>query len=143
MIKVEPSFLFKGNCSQAMELYQKAFNAEIVVKMLFSDADPKDLQYKDEEKDFIYHCQLKIGEQIILLADDSNGVLKNESEASAMLSLCMTFDSAKDVNAAYEIISQGATIITPMASTTYCSCYVLLVVKFGMRWELMTDQTER
>lgn len=143
MIKIEPSFLFKGQCNHAIELYQKTFGAEVVVKMLFSDADPKDFQCKDEEKDFIYHCQLKIGEQIILLADDSNGVLKKETEASAMMSLCMTFESADDVNAAYKVISEGATILTPMGSTTYCSCYVLLIDKFGMRWELMTDQTER
>ena len=114
MIKIEPSFLFKGQCNQAIELYQKTFGAEVVVKMLFSDADPKDFQCKDEEKDFIFHCQLKIGEQIILLADDSNGVLKKETEASAMMSLCMTFESADDVNAAYKVISEGATILTPM-----------------------------
>jgi len=42
-----------------------------------------------------------------------------------------------------EIYIDGATIIYPMQSTTYSSCFVSLVDKFGMRWELMTEQTEK
>ena len=144
MITVAPSLIFKrGQCNQAIEFYQKAFDAEVVLKMLFSDADPKDFQFKDEEKDLIYHCQLMIGEQIFLLTDDANNVLKEDTQPSILMSLCMTFESADEVNAAYKSLSNGATIVTPICSTTYCSCYVLLVDKFGMQWELMTDQAER
>lgn len=35
------------------------------------------------------------------------------------------------------------TVIHPMKSTTYSSCFVSLVDRFGMRRELMTEQTER
>lgn len=44
---------------------------------------------------------------------------------------------------AYEVLKEGCTIIYPVGSTTYSSCRVVLVDKFGFRWGLMTEQTER
>jgi len=50
---------------------------------------------------------------------------------------------AEDVKKAYAIMADGAAIVHPMKSTTYSSCFVSFVDRFGMRWELMTEQTER
>jgi len=143
MLKVTPSFTFNGQCSQAIELYKEAFSAEVKVKILYSDADPKDFQYKNEdEKDFIFHSQIKIGSQIIYLADDSGGVLNEDiqgkSGKSSLMNLLIGFESDDELKAAYEILSDGATILVPMCSTTYCSCYVFLTDKFGGCWELMS-----
>ena len=44
---------------------------------------------------------------------------------------------------AFDLMADGATIIYPIQATEYSSCFVSLVDKFGMRWELMTEQTER
>jgi len=143
MLRVIPSFTFNGECNQAIELYRRAFGAEIKMKVLFSEAPPNVFQCKNEnEKDYVFHAQIKIGKHLILLADDSNGILKDDTQGksgkSSLMDLLIDFDSDDELKAAYDILSDGATILLPMQSTSYWSSYTLLVDKFGGRWELMS-----
>jgi PhnB protein len=146
MLRVIPSFTFNGLCSQAIELYKKAFGAEVKMKVLFSEGakiDPKYFQNKSEaEKNYVYHAQIKIGKQLIILADDSTSILKDDTQGisgkSSLQNLLIDFDSDDELKAAYEILSDGATILLPLHSPTYCSLYAFLVDKFGGRWELMS-----
>jgi len=143
MTKVSPILIYKGNASQALKLYEEAFGAEVKVKMLYSDADPKDFKhYKAEEKDFIYHSQIMIGNQIIMLADDSADELSNDAQGKSdktfLIDLVVEFDSDDELKAAYEKLSEGATITEPLHSPTFCSLCVALIDKFGGRWQLMS-----
>jgi PhnB protein len=62
---------------------------------------------------------------------------------STALSLTITFDTSDEVKKAYDVLKDESTIIYPMHSTTYSSCVVVFIDKFGFRWGLMTEQTER
>jgi PhnB protein len=55
--------------------------------------------------------------------------------------LTITFEDAASVKGAYEVLKEGSTIVYRMASTTYSSCFVSLIDKFGIRWALMTEQS--
>jgi len=142
MPKFSPILIFTGQANHAIKLYEKAFGAEVKVKMLYSDADPKDLQYKEEEKNFVYHAQIKIGEQILMLGDDSAAVPQDGAIAtpnkSFLIDIVVDFDSDDELKSAYEVLSDGATITTPLCNQTYCSLTCALVDKFGGRWQLMS-----
>lgn len=43
----------------------------------------------------------------------------------------------------YEIMKEGSKTIYKMEATPYSSCRVVFVDKFGIRWGIMTEQTER
>jgi PhnB protein len=140
MPKIEPILIFAGQASQALEMYRKAFGAEVKVKMLYSDADPKDYICKEEEKNFIYHSQLKIGKQIIMIADDSGGSLGNDanSKPAFAIDLVVQFATDDELKAAYDVLSDGATITAPLCSQTYCSLACALTDRYGGRWQLMS-----
>ncbi|MCL2857178.1 MAG: VOC family protein [Oscillospiraceae bacterium] len=140
MIKViEPILIFTGQAGQAIELYKKAFGAQVKVHMLYSDADPKDLQYKDEHKNFVYHAQLKIGNQIIMIADDCDvGASGGNQSKSFSIDLVVQFDCDDELKAACELLSEGGTVTEPLCSPTFCSLSVALIDKFGGRWQLMS-----
>ena len=138
-LKVTPGLGFKGECSQAIALYEKAFGAVVVEKLLYSDANPGDLQYKEEEKDFVFYAEIVIGDRLISLGDDSEGKLDASIKGKASaVSLLIEFESMDELNAAYEIISDGATIVTPLCDSSYCAAYASLVDKFGIHWDLMS-----
>lgn len=140
MLKVTPNFHLKCQCKQAIELYRLAFGAEVKELLYNSDANSQDYRVKDEgHKEFVYHAEIYIGNQRIFLSD----LLDDTIPAGNTLSLVVTFEMVADVKKAYEIIKDGATLISPLTNTTYSSCFVSLIDKFGMRWELMTEQTER
>ena len=137
---VTPNFHFTGQCKQAIELYRKAFDAKVNEMLYYSDAHPKDYVAASEaDKDLVYHAEISIGEQRIMLSDMTDDTIPKGNS----ISLVITFETAKDVKKAYKVIVEGSTIIHSMKSTTYSSCFVSLIDKYGIRWELMTEQTEK
>lgn len=136
---VTPNFHMNGNCREAIQFYQKALGAKIISIYSNRDANPQDYQVKPEEKDFIYHAEIMIGNQRIMMTDD----LSDFPPKGNTLSLVITFDSIEKVKNAFEGFSNACHIISPMQKTTYSSCFVSLLDKFGMRWEFMTEQAPR
>ena len=141
MIIITPNFHFNGKCEQAIRLYEKAFNAKVECLLRYSDANKEDYDKKltEEQSNFIYHSEVYIGNQRIMLAD----VMDIAFKPSYALSLTVTLESKEEVIQAFNILKEGGEIIYPLHSTTYSSCTCSLVDKFGFRWIIMTEQTER
>lgn len=137
---ITPNFHFTGECEQAIRFYETAFGAVTKTLLRYSDADPRDVDANANTTDsLVYHAEMWIGDQRIFLCDTT----ENEAPKGNSMSLVVTFDDADSVKRAYDVLSIGGRIIRPMVNTTYSSCFVSLVDRFGMRWELMTEQTER
>jgi PhnB protein len=141
MLIVTPTFNFHGNCEEAIELYKKAFDARVDFILRYSDADKRDwdIPLTPEQEKYIYHAELYIGEQRIMFSD----IIEFDLVKSTSLFLTVTFETAEQVKQAYEVMKEGSTTIYPIHSTTYSSCIVVFIDKFGFRWGLMTEQTER
>ncbi len=141
MLLITPNFNFDGRCEEAIALYQKAFQASVGSLLRYSDADTRDWtgELNSEQANYIYHAELLIGNQRIMMCDNMDVDLFR----STSLSLTVTFDTSEEVKKAYDILKEGSTTIYPMHSTTYSSCIVVFIDKFGFRWGLMTEQTER
>lgn len=141
MVLITPNFNFNGCCEEALNLYKKAFNAEIGCLLRYSEAQKEDYdrELSDEEKRYIYHAELNLGNQRIMMCDN----IDVPFATSFSLSLTVTFDTKEEVKQTYDILKEGSTTIYPLQSTTYSSCMVVFVDKFGFRWGLMTEQSER
>lgn len=133
---VTPNFHMNGQCKNAIKLYEQAFGATVHTLLCNSDANPADHQTTTDEADFVYHAVISIGGQRIMMTDD----LSDFPPKGNTLSLLLTFDTPDQVKAAYALLSEGCTLITPMTSTTYCACFVSLIDRYGVRWELMTEE---
>lgn len=141
MLKVTPTFNFHGQCEEAINLYSRAFDAKVSFLMRYSDADERDwkIPLSVEQSNFIYHAEMFIGNQRIFLSD----IIEFNLIKSTSLSLTITFENSEEVKKAYEVLKDGCTVIYPMHSTTYSSCIVVFIDKFGFRWGLMTEQTDK
>jgi PhnB protein len=140
MTLITPNFNFAGQCEEAITLYQKAFGAEVGCLLRYSDGDKADWDrpLTPEQENYIYHAELFINGQRIMMCDNLDVPFRK----STALSLTVTFDTKEEVRQAYELLREGSETIYPMHSTTYSSCIVVFVDKFGFRWGLMTEQTE-
>lgn len=137
---ITPNFHFCGNCKEAIELYKKVFDIRILCMFKNEDANPIDYTSDSKYSEHVYHAEIMIGESRLMMSDITE---ENEHTPGNSLSLVVTFDTADEVKKAYSLLKDDAVILTSMQSTTYSSCLVSLIDKFGMRWELMTEQTER
>ena len=138
---ITPNFNFAGQCEAAIALYQKAFGARLGCLMRYGDAvwDAQYDSWSEAQKSMVYHAELFIGDQRMMLADH----LDLAFEPGVSLSLVVTMDTKEDVLRAFEAISEGGTVMYPPHSTPYSSCTTNVIERFGFRWCIMTEQTER
>lgn len=137
---VTPNFHFSGDCNEAIEFYKKVFDIKVLCLYKDKDANPDDYVADSNALEKVYHAEVLLGNTRLMMSDRPN---EDNPSRDNPLSLVVTYDTAEEVKHAYELIRQGASILSPIQSTTYSSCFVSLIDKYGMRWELMTEQTEK
>ncbi len=138
---VTPGFNFQGNCEEAIHFYEEAFGIRADYILHYSDAKPEDwkLPLDEKQKRLVYHAEMHIGSQRVSFSD----IIDFELRPGNCLFLVLTFDTKEEVKRVYEKMRPGSTTLTPLKSTTYSSCFVTFVDRYGIRWGLMTEQTER
>lgn len=140
-MKVVPTLNFAGKCREAIHLYEKAFGGKITYLCSYREAnDPAYMpKLSEEQKDWIYHAELLLGDQRIIMSDHSD-LTFSVCYQNFLTVMC---DTKEEVQRAYEAMKEGSTTIYPMEATPYSSCRVVFVDRFGIRWGIMTEQTER
>ncbi|MHC1787563.1 MAG: VOC family protein [Christensenellales bacterium] len=138
---IVPTLNFGGNCREAIHLYEKAFGGSITCLITYREADDPAYKplLKEEERDYIYHGELQLGSQRIIMSDH----VDIEFVTSNATFLTIMFDSKEEVQRAYEQLKEGSTTIYPMESTPYSACRVVFVDRFGIRWGIMTEDMDR
>ena len=140
-MKITPTLNFGGQCREAIHLYAQAFQGHITCLITYRDAnDPAYLPLlTEEQKDWIYHAELILDGQRIIMSDHAD----IEFQTCYSNFLTLVYDTKEEVQAAYSFLKEGSTTIYPMEATPYSSCRVVFVDKIGIRWSIMTEQTER
>ena len=140
-MKITPTLNFGGQCREAIRLYAKAFGGSIACLISYRDAnDPAYMPLlSEEQKDYIYHAELMIDGQRITMSDQVDLEL-NVCNTNFLTVMC---DTKEEVQAAYEVMKEGSQTIFSMQATWYSSCRVAFVDRFGIRWGIMTEPTER
>lgn len=140
-MQVTPTLNFGGNCREAIQMYESAFGGKINCLITYREAnDPEYMPLLNEkQKDYIYHAELMLGNQRIIMSDH----VDIEFQTCYSNFLTIIYDTKEEVQRAYEVMKEGSKTIYQMEATPYSSCRVGFVDKFGIRWGIMTEQTER
>ena len=140
-MKITPTLNFGGQCREAIHLYARAFQGHIACLISYRDAnDPAYMPLlTEEQKDWVYHAELHLDGHRIIMSRHAD--IAFQTCYSNFLTIM--YDTKEEVQAAYAILKEGSTTIYPMEATPYSSCRVVFVDKFGIRWGIMTEQTER
>jgi PhnB protein len=127
--RVPPGFhsvtphLVVSNSVKAIAFYKKAFGAEELMVMPKPDGGTM-------------HAQIKIGDSIIMMADECTefGNLSPESRGGATSSHMMYLE---DVDAAFDkAVKAGCTVKVPLADQFWGDRYGVLTDPFGHQWSL-------
>ena len=122
-------------------MYQKAFDGTIACLITYGEAgDPAYTPLlKEGQQDYIYHAELVLGRRRIIMSDH----VDIEFQTCYSNFLTIMYDTKEEVQRAYEVMKEESRTIYPMEATPYSSCRVAFVDRFGVRWGIMTEQTER
>ena len=109
----------KGS-DKAVELYQKAFDAELGAS------------YPHYDGTFM-HAELNVYGQILAISE----ALKNKERITGnTMQFCLHFGEGKEelVQKAYNTLKDGAKILYPLSPCEYSTLMADLIDKYGVRW---------
>jgi len=140
-MKTTPVLNFNGCCAQAIKFYEKAFNTKPDFVMHYSDADPSDWSQplSEAQKNYVYHAEMSIAGQRFMISD----IIAFDVVYGNNFFIIITVDTKEEVQAMYDAMKEDGTVLIPLHSATYSSASFNLIDKFGVRWAVMTEQTER
>jgi len=138
---ITPVINLAGNCEEAIHYYEKVFSTKADFILHYSDAKSEDWHkpLTDEQKTYVYHAEMNIGNQRFMFSD----IIEFEICSGNNFFIVITFDTKEEVQGVYNALLPGGTVLVPMHSTTYSSCAANLIDQYGIRWGLMTEQTEK
>ena len=109
--------VFVKGSAEAVELYKKAFNAEVCA-------------YSDGNGGYM-HAELNAYGQILAVSEIAEDVI-----AGNTMMFCFHFGEGGEekVRTAYEVLKQDAISCTPIGKCDYSPCQFVLTDKFGVYW---------
>lgn len=115
------SQVYVRKSTEAVEMYCKAFGAE------------RSFEIKNEAGTAYAHCELSVDGQLFLAVSEAADEYDIDKRQT------MTFNvydmgSEKSVRNAFEVLSNGGTIIYSIREVPWCKCCSTVIDKFGVCW---------
>jgi PhnB protein len=124
---------YPGDCKRAFQFYEQHLGGKITM-MLSHQQQPDAANVPNDWKNAILHARIEIGNTVLMGADIPNA----EPMRSAYLTL--TFNSTKEAERVYELLSQDGQIFMKMEETFFASRFAMLRDKFGTSWMLLHER---
>lgn len=120
-----PQLYLNGACSEAIDVYKKAFKTEIDSIMFDSEKEPGK---------FVIHAEMHILGTRLMLSDFGG---TTESSTDSTMEIVAVFENEGVLREAYQVLNDGSKTITPIGPIFFSQCLVSFVDKFGVRWCFM------
>ncbi len=117
-------YLIVNNAVKALEFYQNVFGAEVLSKV--------ELEGK------ICHAELKLGNSLIMLADEVPEMGFHAPKVDNNSSFCLLFYTDYVDTVVEKAVSQGAKLIRPVENQFYGDRSGTIVDPFGLHWNVAT-----
>lgn len=132
-----PFLLFNDDCEQALAYYVEHFDAEIIEKMTFEDVGYTE---DSQRSDCIANSTFKLGNSLFYAGDVvEKGNLQAVPENSR-ISFWLELDSREEIAALESnLISTGSVSLVALHKTLWESHYAKVQDRFGIVWELNTQ----
>lgn len=126
---VHPYLNFRGEASQAIELYTSVFGGEVTAVMRWRDMPGQD--FPEAMADHVMHSCITIGGRTVSLSDVPPHIpLASGQENNIMVE----FGDPDDLDRAFAALSEGGTVQMPVENTFWGARFGKLTDRFGIRW---------
>ena len=133
-MRITSYLIFNGNCREALDFYQKIFDAPEPEIMRYDQMPPApDFTLSDEHKNLIMHAELRVGDDFIYFSDNGPGMEYNEQVGDKIFLTLerMDVDSAERV---FNRLKEGGAVLMPLGKTFWSPAFGMLIDKFGVKW---------
>lgn len=131
---IEPYLFFRGRCAEAIEFYQKALGAEVVMSMRFREnPDENAPELPSDFGDRIMHASLKVGDATLMMSDG----LSKEPTNFEGFSVSLTARDAAECERWFTALRDGGKIEMPLGKTFFAEMFGGVIDRFGLSWMII------
>ncbi|HQT75677.1 MAG TPA: glyoxalase/bleomycin resistance/extradiol dioxygenase family protein [Rhodopila sp.] len=135
-MQIQPYIFLDGRCREAIDFYTNTLDAELLMRMLFSENPGPEELPPGVTGDKIMHAALRIGDSQIFLSD---GHCAGKPEFRGFsLSLALADDRA--AKRTFDALAQGGNVTVPLTQTFFASSFCMVTDRFGMPWMVVVQR---
>lgn len=133
-MKINPYICLPGTAKEAIKLYSEVFKTEPDAISYFKDTPAEaGMSVSESAKDRILHASFKVGDNHFMLSDapesgDATTVFGNATQVSVHP------DSKEDADRIFSLLSEGGTVVMPMADAFWGDYFGMVKDRFGVAW---------
>lgn len=123
-----PYLMLYGQATEAIELYQQAFGAKVVVVKRFSEAMH---QCPAALANNVMHAELDLGSAVIMLSDGSP---EDQRAERTNVVVALGFDDEAAARKSFDALAEGGEVREPLARAPWGAIFGALTDRFGIPW---------
>ena len=127
-VTTAPHLNFRGDAREALEFYQKVSGGDLAV-ITYGDMG------NAENPDQVVWGQVRGGNGFHVMAYDVPAA-RPFSRGDDPFFVSLRGDSAEEISALWDKLSDGATVVAPLAASPWAQLYGMLKDRFGITWVL-------
>lgn len=137
-LTITPYLMLDGGAQEAIHFYQKLFGAEIIGLEYLKDwPGEMGIEVTPENEERVMHAHLKIGSSEIMLADYLPSQTPKPGSSINLMILVKEEETAKKL---FTLLQNDGKEIMPLQETGFSPATGQVVDKFGIEWQIVTDQ---
>ena len=131
---------FEDNCREVFEFYRSVFGGEFTFISTFREGQ-EDMGVAEAELDRIMHVSLPIGSSV-LMGSDSCSSFGPPPVVGDNFSLSFEAESKEHADEIFAKLSSGGEVKCPMADAFWGAYFGACTDKFGINWQVITEQSQ-
>ena len=131
-MQIQPYVFFDGSCEQALQFYQRAVGAkgEMLMRYKENPQPSPGFQLPPGYDDKVMHSSLRIGDSVVMAADDCMGTARTSSG----FSLSLTAADPAEAKRCFDALAEGGQVTMPLSKTFWSAAFGMLRDRFGIAW---------
>lgn len=131
--KITTFLMFSGQAEEAMNYYISIFDDSEIMQIQRYGPNQPGAEGSVVKATFSLHGQ-------VFMCIDSN--IKHDFTFTPAISLFVTCDTEAEIDRAYEKLSQGGSVLMPLAAYPFSEKFGWVADKFGVSWQLSLAKSE-
>jgi PhnB protein len=128
---IKPYLMFNRDCAEAFEMYQRAFNGEMIAIQKYGDMPPSpEFPIAEADRDLVLHAELKLTESGHIMGSDSQRLLQEGEKVVISVEL---HDEERAISA-WNILGDGGSVLMDLAPTFFAKLHGSVKDKYGVTW---------
>jgi len=137
-MKLTPFLVLNGNAKDAIEFYKQALDAEVLTLFTYGNMPE---QTPEEMHDLVAHANLKIGGANLMIADNGDPT-SIPINIGNQVTICVTPNDVERAQVVFDKLKQGGQVNFPLEKTSFSPAYGNVTDKFGITFQIFTEEQD-